>query len=473
MNSDLSSNLVPGKNNAPSEIKLRRVLKLHDLVIYGIILIQPVAALPLFGHANHISRGHAVTTILLAMVAMVCTAASYGRMASRYPLAGSAYTYVGKALHPHLGFLAGWAMFLDYLLVPLICAIYTSVATHHLFPAIPYTVWILFYAAGFTVLNLYGIKVTAGTNWVLLIVMSGVVFGFMAAAIHFVVTKGGAAGLLRLQPLYDPKTFSFDALWAGTALAALTYGGFDGLTTLSEEVENPRRNMLLAVVLTCLITGIWSGSQVYLAQLSWPEWQTFGKTGLGSSADMASLDTAILAVARRVGGAGLDAALACILVLASVGSGITGQAGAARLLYGMGRDGVLPRRFFGRLDRKHAEPVGNLLLIGALVLAGALSLNYEETARLINFGAFLAFMGVNLATLREFFSLGEEKTLMRVATELISPIIGFVICALIWWALPLRTHLVGGVWLAAGIIYLAVRTKGFQQGAVKIDFSQV
>jgi len=297
-----SANSFPEKNSASPEIKLRRVLKLHDLVICGIILIQPVAALPLFGHANHISRGHAVTTILLAMVAMVCTAGSYGRMACRYPSAGSAYTFVGKGLHPYLGFLAGWAMFLDYLLVPLIFAIYKSVATQHLFPNVPYIAWILFYVAGFTVLNLYGIKVTAGTNWVLLVVMSSVVFGFMAAAIHFIFTRDGAYGLFRLQPFYDERTFSFDALWSGTALAALTYGGFDGLTTLSEEVENPRRNMLLAVVLTCLITGVWSGSQVYLAQLSWPDWQVIGMASSSGSSDTASLDTAILAVARRVGG---------------------------------------------------------------------------------------------------------------------------------------------------------------------------
>ncbi len=156
----------------------------------------------------------------------------------------------------------------------------------------------------------------------------------------------------------------------------------------------------------------------------------------------------------------------------SAPSGITGQAGAARLLYGMGRDGVLPRKFFGRLDHKHAEPSWNLLLIGALVLAGALSLNYEETARLINFGAFLAFMGVNLATLKEFFSRKEARTSMRVVTELISPIVGFLTCAMIWRALPLKTLLIGGVWLAVGIIYLAIRTRGFRQGAVAIDFSQ-
>ena len=132
-----------------SETKLLRVLSLRDIVIYGIILIQPVAALPLFGHANDISKGHAVTTILIAMVAMIFTAISYGRMANRYPSAGSAYTYVGKGLHPYLGFVSGWSMFMDYMFVPIICVIYTSITANHMLPFIPYAFWIIFFVIGF------------------------------------------------------------------------------------------------------------------------------------------------------------------------------------------------------------------------------------------------------------------------------------------------------------------------------------
>ncbi len=136
-------------NQNNSDVKLRRVLSLSDLVIYGIILIQPVAALPLFGHANNISKGHAVTAILIAMVAMIFTAISYGRMANRYPSAGSAYTYVSKGLHPYLGFIAGWSMFMDYMFIPILCVIYTSITANHLLPFIPYHIWIFFFAGLF------------------------------------------------------------------------------------------------------------------------------------------------------------------------------------------------------------------------------------------------------------------------------------------------------------------------------------
>ena len=147
-----------------SEAKLLRVLSLSDLIIYGIILIQPVAALPLFAHANNTSKGHAVTAILIAMVAIIFTAISYGRMANRYPSAGSAYTYVGKGLNPHLGFVAGWSMFMDYMFIPILCVIFTSVAANHLLPIIPCHFWIFFFVGGFTLLNLKGIKVASRAN---------------------------------------------------------------------------------------------------------------------------------------------------------------------------------------------------------------------------------------------------------------------------------------------------------------------
>ena len=457
-------------DNTQPEVRLRRVLTLGDLVIYGIVLIQPVAALPLFGHANAISKGHAVTTILIAMCAMILTAASYGRMAGRYPAAGSAYTYVGRALDPRLGFIAGWCMFMDYLLIPILCVIYTSITASHLLPFIPYPIWIFVFTGGFTLLNLNGIKVASRANWAMMAVMSAVVFWFMAMAVRYVWAVRGPGGLVSLKPFYDPASFSWSAVGSGTALAALTYIGFDGLTTLSEEVENPRRNVLLAAVLTCLITGIWSGAQVYLAQVSWPDWASFTRGAADGAAKTRALDTAIMAVAGRIGGAGLDAGLSLVLLVGSIGSGVTGQIGAARLLYGMGRDGVLPKRIFAHLDRKHAAPSWNVLFIGALTLAGAAALNYEESARLINFGAFLAFIGVNLAAIREYY-FRAPRTARSFLLNFFPPALGAAVCAVIWSRLPVKTFIIGGLWMAAGIVYLALRTSGFRRPMTLMDFS--
>lgn len=456
-----------------SEVKLRRVLSLSDLIIYGIILIQPVAALPLFGHANDISKGHAVTTILIAMVAMIFTAISYGRMANRYPAAGSAYTYVGKGISPHLGFVAGWSMFMDYMFIPILCVIFASITANHLMPIIPYHFWIFFFVAGFTLINLRGIKVASRTNWILMIIMSVVVFYFMAAAIRYIFLKEGLGGLFSSRPFYDPKSFSLGSVGSATALAALTYIGFDGLTTLSEEVKNPRRNVLIAAVMTCVITGVWSGAQIYLAQVSWPDWASFTSGITDETVRNNALDTAIMSVAHRVGGALLDGSLSIVLLVGSIGSGITGQLGAARLLYGMGRDGVIPQKIFGHLGKKTATPNYNVLFIGGLALIGALILNYEECARLINFGAFFAFMGVNIASIREYYIKEKVKTAKGFFQDFLPPAIGFVICLIIWLNLPLKTFIIGGGWMLTGIIYLAIRTNGFRKATVMMDFTDV
>ena len=199
------------------------MLGLKDLILYGIILIMPIAPVPLYGIAQKLSNGHAVTTILLAMVAMMLTAFSYGRMAAKYPAAGSAYTYVGRGLNPHLGFLAGWAMILDYLLVPLICTIYGALTIQRLVPAIPYAVWAAVCAGFMTVINLRGIKATANANLILMISMMVVILAFIGLAIHWLFHAQGWGGLFSTRPFYDPETFRWKSIMTGTSLAALTW----------------------------------------------------------------------------------------------------------------------------------------------------------------------------------------------------------------------------------------------------------
>jgi len=440
--------------------RLRRVLGLSDLILYGIFLIMPIAPIPLFGLAQKLSDGHAVTTILLAMIAMVCTAFSYGRMAALYPAAGSAYTYVGKGLHPHLGFLAGWAMFLDYLLVPLICTIYGALTVQRLVPQVPYWVWALLFALVITVVNLRGVRATANANLALMVIMTGVVMVFIVLAVRFLFRAHGWAGLISSHPFYDPATFHFSAIATATSVAALTYGGFDGVTTLAEEVKNPRRNVLLATVFVCLFTGVFGGLQVYLGQMIRPDYHSF-----------ANLETAFLDISNDVGGVWLFQAMAAILIVANVGSGLTAQAGVSRLLFGMGRDRVLPPRFFARLNPSRGIPDWNIWLVGVLAFAGALLLDYEKSAELINFGAFLAFMGVNAAAIRQFWFL-EDRKKRRFLSAVLVPGLGFLFCLTIWLSLQTPARIIGGLWFAVGILYDAIKTRGFRTAPAFTDFSE-
>ncbi len=451
--------------------RLKRVLTLWDLVFYGIVLIQPIAPVPLFGVAQELSQGHFVTTILIAMLAMLITAVSYGRMAALYPAVGSAYTYVGRGLNPHLGFLAGWAMILDYVLQPIINTVWIATALHERYreyriPQIPFVVWAAAVVGIVTYLNLRGIKTSAVANKVLLIFMFIVVGSFFVLAARFLLHFRGGGGLFSIQPIYDPGTFRWPTIWSATSFAALTYIGFDGVTTLSEEVENPKRNVLLATVLTCVFAGVFSALEVFLGARVWPDWHTFP-----------NLETAFMDVCRRVGGIVLFHAMGFILIVAAFGSALTGGLGAARLLFGMGRDDVLPRGIFGHLSAKTSTPTYSIILIGVVALGGALGLDYighayQHAGETLNFGAFLAFMGVNFATFWQFAVLGLPGRDRRIVSDAVLPLFGFAFCALIWWKLHLIAKIVGGIWFVIGLSVVAVRTRGFREKPIMIDFSE-
>jgi putrescine importer len=441
--------------------RLRRVLSLSDLIFYGIVLVQPIAAIPLYGVAEELSRGQLLLTLEVSMLAMLVTAVSYGRMAALYPAAGSAYTYVSRGLNPYLGFLAGWAMFLGYVLQPLINTVWIATALHYRYlPKIPYVLLALLIAGTFTFLNLRGVHTTAVTNRVLLVFMCLVIGAFIILAIKYLYVTGGPSSLFSSKPFYDPKTFNLHSLWVATSFSALTYIGFDGVTTLAEDVQNPRRNVLLAIVLVVLFTGLFSGLQVYLGQLVWPDYH------------FANPETAFMDVCRRVGGIVLFEAMGAVLIVAAFGSALGGTLGAARILFGMGRDNILPRRCFAHLSAKKLNPTYNILIIGALALGGALFLNFENAAEVLNFGALISFMGVNLAAFWQFFVAGVPGRKRRVFQDAVLPLFGFTFCGWIWWGLDRTAMTLGGAWLALGLILVAVMTRGFRTRPIVIDFRE-
>ncbi len=430
----------------PAKPGLSRVLGLWSLVIYGIVLVQPTAPMSPFGVVSRLAQGHVVTTLLIGMVAMLFTAIAYGRMAAAYPTAGSAYAYVGRELHPALGYVTGWSMLFDYVMNPIICVIICSKLAGNYLPQVPYAAWAVFFAFTFTALNLRGVKASARTNAVIASGLVLVLVLFIVAAARY-LSGQALDGTALARPFYDPATFSWGRVSSATALAVLTYIGFDGISTLSEEVKNPRRNVLLATVIVCLFTGIFGALQVYLAQLVWPDWTSYP-----------DVDTAFVHVAGRAGGPALFVILNAGLLVANFGSGAGAQLGAGRLLYGMGRDGAIPRGFFGALHAKTRVPSHNIMLVGAIALAGAFALSYEFGAELLNFGAFIAFMGVNLSALVRYFWRAPQKRLVN----LLPPLLGFLICLYLWLSLRTPTKIVGFLWLLTGMAYGAWKTRGFK-----------
>jgi amino acid transporter len=439
--------------DSPKAPGLVRSLKLWHLILFGVIIIQPTAPMGIYGVVSNIAGGHVVTTILIAMVAMLFTAVSYGRMARVYPQAGSAYSYVSGELHPGLGYVVGWAMLMDYLLNPIICVIWCSQAARNILPGVPFAFWAIAFALAFTFLNTRGIQASSRVNAILTVVMTVVVVVFLGEGARYIMHTLHPTGAALLLPFYDPATFHPSTLFRGTSVAVLTYIGFDGISTMAEEVENPRRNILLATVLTCLVIGILSAVEVYTAQLAWPYHQPFPES---------VVDTAFVHIAARIGGPYLFQLLNATLLIANVGSGIAAQFGASRLLYSMGRSGSLPR-FFGAVDERHHVPRNNVLLVGGAALAGAFLLTYEQGAELLNFGAFIAFIGVNAAALVHYRFRSKEKVLLPA----LMPALGILICVLIWLHLNHGAQLLGAAWLALGLMVALLMRRSRRAGSME------
>jgi putrescine importer len=472
--------------------RLRRTLTLWDLILYGIIVIQPVAPMSVFGVLSDAGHGHVVTTLLVAMVAMLFTAFSYGRMARAYPSAGSAFTYVGQEINPALGYVTGWSMVMDYMLNPMICIIWCSQQAHVFADVIPYWGWALIFGAVFTFLNLQGIKTSARVNTALAAAMGAVVVIFFAVAARYISGHPHDGSTFFTRPFYDPSLWNTKAVLGATSIAVLSYIGFDGISTLSEEAENPRRNILLATVLTCLVIGILSALEVYAAQLVWPATEPFPNS-----------DTAFTFVAGRAWKP-MFAILGFTLLVANFGSGMGAQIGAARLLYGMGRSNALPRSFFGVVDAKRHVPRNNVLFVAVIALAGALLVSwglfsYGLGAEMLNFGALIAFMGVNMAAFVRYYVregknsavppllatalviglvlwpssnwvfLAAAAILLAIIAVWTPPLAGFTICFFLWKNLSWKAWIVGGIWMVVGIAFGAWKTRGFRGDLVNFD----
>ena len=441
---------VNGQTNVQAEGgALKRVLTRRDLVVYGIAFMTPIAPAYIYGYATDVTGGTLAMAYVIAMVAMLFTALSYGKMANAFPVAGSTYAYTAKGINPYLGFFAGWAMFLDYVLVPLIVFMVGASYAHSTMPEVPYTAWVLLIALVTTVVNYFGVDIAARTNFILVGIMSVIVLLFVGACVLALDAGVGAGTLVSAAPFYQEATFSASALVAGAAIACFSFLGFDSITTMAEEAVNPKRDIGMAAVAACLIGGIIFIAQAYVAQLVWPDYTTF-----------ATEDTALFEVAQLAGGRGLAVLYTVAVIISTMTAGLAGQSSAARLLYGMGRDGLLPARIFAHLHPTHRTPTYNILMMCVIGIVGAIFLDIPVVTELLNFGGLFGFMCVNLAVVSWYWRRQKER---HIVGTLLFPLIGFGVCAYLWAHLSDECLLVGAAWFVIGLIYLLVSTKGLQE----------
>ncbi|WJK08806.1 APC family permease [Pseudomonas fluorescens] len=437
--------------------RLQRTLSLGSVVLFGIAYMTPIIVLGTFGILAQSTAGMVPAAYLAALVAMFFTAMSYGRMAAAFPVAGSAYSYVRKAISPKLGFIAGWAVLLDYLFLPMAIWLIGAAYLASAFPSIPQWIWVLAFIGITSAINIIGLKLANGINALLMLVQFLVLIAFVALCVHYV---GGDAS----TPLWSIKPFfngdmQMPLIMSGAAIACYSFLGFDAVSTLTEETRDPRRTIPRAIMLITLIGGMIFVGVSYFVQIAHPSFQ------------FDSVDSAAYEIARNIGGDLFVSIFLIGLIVGQFASGLSAQASGSRLLFAMGRDGVLPKSFFGTLHERFGTPVNSILLCAVVALL-ALKLDVTTSTSFINFGAFLAFSLVNLSVIFHYWIGGEKKGLRELILFLIFPFIGL---AADLWLMVSLDHLavyLGLSWLAIGVVYLAVLTGGFRRQPPEMDFQE-
>ncbi|MFP3268103.1 MAG: amino acid permease [Desulfurococcales archaeon] len=426
---------------AEQKEQLKRVLKMRDLIAFAIMTMVPIAPMGIYGIVAMLSKGHVPTCYAIGALAMFFTAWGYGQFALRFPEAGSVYAYVRETLGHNVGFIAGWAILLDYVLIPALVILVSALWLEAL-TGISLVVWATIFIAFATVLNVLGVELTAKTSMALFLFEDFVLVAFVVAAIYKVATTPGLS--FNFTPFYNPGEFSWGAVLSGTSVAVLSFLGFDIMTTLAEETIEARKVVSRAVILVIPIIAAMFILQTYLGALVHPGYS------------FESPDVAFFYIAEEAGGKWLQYLTLLGTVLAwGVGDTLAAQAGISRILFSMGRQGHLPK-LFAKVHPKYKTPYVSTIIVALITAPLVYLLTLKDLSSVVNFGALTAFAFMHVALAYRFIKL-EKKTLLAIM-----PFVGFVITAAIWYGLDIYAKELGLVWLVLGIVYLAYITRGFK-----------
>ncbi|WHZ20823.1 MAG: Putrescine importer [Rhodanobacteraceae bacterium] len=429
---------------------LKRALGLRHLLVYGLIIMVPIAPMSVYGFVVQQSHGMVPLVYVTGVVAMLFTALSYKRLSGVFPVAGSVYSYVQRGWHPYLGFLAGWMILADYLLVPALLYAFSASWLHGLLPTVPTRVWVLAFVVFNTVVNVLGIEIQAKAHFALLVMELVALAIFLAFAIEFVFIAKHGTGGWSVAPFFRPQHLNTGFIATATSIAVLSFLGFDAISTLAEETKNPRKTVGNATVLSLLLLGLIFIFQTYIAALAHPDYR--------------SLDAQLgfFQIGREVGGAWLYTLLLVVSVISTgIANALAAQLAIARILYSMGRDRALPgSAFLSRVHQRLKTPVNAILLVAALSIALVLLMPEEVILKLVNFGALTAFMLLNVTVFVYFYL--KQKKYRNVFSCLLFPALGLLVVAFVWSGFDRTTFLFGGSWLSAGVVLGAFKYRNFK-----------
>ncbi|MCC5575696.1 APC family permease [Microtetraspora sp. AC03309] len=431
---------------------LKRVLGVPGLTLFGLTYLAPVAVFTTYGAVAQITEGHLPSAYVVALVVMLFTAFSYGRMARAFPAAGSAYTYTQQTFGGHVGFMTGWTLMLDYLFLPMINFLLIGIYLHGQFPGVPQWAFTLAALLVVLTLNVLGIKVMSRVNVVVVGASVVLILIFVALSLKHLSGHPSPAPF----ESFTPGT----GVFTGAAILALSFLGFDAVSTLSEEAKEPRRSIPRAIMLTTLIGGLLFVLVAWMGSLAHPGYD-----------DFVNPDTAGVDIMAALGGAAFQTIFVGIYVVGAFGSAMTTQASVSRILYSMGRDGVLPKRAFSMLHPRFKSPVFAVAVVSAVSLV-ALFISLGNAVVMVNFGALIAFSMVNLTVIKRYIVDERRRSAGDLLRYGLVPLVGFALTVWLWTSLEGVTFQVGLVWMAVGLVYLAGLTRFFTRKPPVMTFSE-
>jgi amino acid transporter len=425
--------------------ELKRSLGLVDLLTYGLVFITPIAPVSVFGIVFNASHGMVPLVYVIGLVAMVFIALSYMSMATAFPVAGSVYAYASRSLGSVAGFFAGWAILLDYLLIPTLAYVVAAIAMHSVFPDVSKALCVAVMVLAATAINYLGIDATAKTSLVLLAFQLALLLAFAVIG-GMAVAHGVAGAHVSFAPFYNPAVLTPSLIFGALSLAVLSFLGFDAISTLSEESRDGAAMIGRATLLSLCLSALLFVAQTWIASLF-----LLHRTALAPGD---ATDAAFYNVATLVGGPAFKFVLAVPGVfLSSLAGGVTAHAATSRLLFGMARDGELPRAF-AFVHPRFRVPTRTVLLVGAVTFVVGVTLvdQLELLTSMVSFGALLGFLLLQVSVVAHFIWRGRSRKWLQ---HLVAPVIGFAIIFYVLVNAESNAKIAGVAWMAAGVVTFA------------------
>lgn len=446
--------------------ELKRTLTFKSLLVFGLAYIAPTAVMSYMGLITEMTHGMLALGFIIATIAMSFTAFSYAKMSAVFPIAGSAYSYSQRTINPFVGFMTGWIILLDYVLLPIVSYVLLGLYANVLIPEAPAWVFVIIAGLILSTINYRGVDIMAKVNNVLIVIIIIFMVAFFLFMVKFIATGNGAATFFSPAAIINTQELSvigWGTIFTGASVLVLCFLGIDAVTTLAEEAINPEKNIGKAIITVTLGVGIYFIVYAYFMQLSWPNgWFEFE-----------TADTAAAEMVEHVAGSFVAYLFTAIYVLSCVAGVLAIQTSGTRILYGMGRDGIFPKKFFGYVHPKYKTPSRNVIFTSILSVGVAITVDLLSISSVVNFGALLGFTMVNISVIAHYFVQEKRRKCLRdVLRYLVAPSIGAIICIVIWFSLDSTALILGGCWTAIGFIYLVIMTKGFKQLPKEMTFNE-